>query len=90
MAMSVYPLDFMDQKDIGEMFTACFRLPNEGEKVKTMNCDQIVSIIQRDYPTLQNTIGNKVRLGRAIKSLGFQHKEHAHVAFYEVVPLRAA
>jgi len=40
--------------------------------------------------TLQNTIGNKVRLGRAIKALGFQHKEHAHVAFYEVVSLRAA
>jgi hypothetical protein len=83
-------LDFMEQKDIGEMFSACFRQPNEGEKAKTLNCDQIVSIIQKDYPTLQNTIGNKVRLGRAIKALGFQHKEHAHVAFYEVVPLRAA
>ena len=83
-------LDFMDQTDIGEMFIACFRQPKEGEKVRTLNCDQIVSIIQRDYPTLQNTIGNKIRLGRAIKALGFQHKEHAHVAFYEVVPLRAA
>ena len=45
---------------------------------------------QLNFPTLQNTIGNKVRLGRAIKALGFQHKEHAHVAFYEVVPLRVA
>ena len=62
-------LDFMEKKDIGEMFTACFRQPNEGEVVKTMNCDQIVSIIQRDYPTLQNTIGNKVRLGKVISAL---------------------
>lgn len=83
-------LDFMEKKDIGEMFVACFRQPNEGETVKTMNCDQMMSIIQRDYPTLQNTIGNKVRLGKIISSLGFKHKDHSHVAYYEVVPLRAA
>ena len=83
-------LDFMEKKDIGEMFVACFRQPNEGEMVKTMNCDQMMSIIQRDYPTLQNTIGNKVRLGKIISSLGFKHKDHSHVAYYEVVPLRAA
>ena len=83
-------LDFMEKKDIGEMFTACFRQPNEGEVVKTMNCDQIVSIIQRDYPTLQNTIGNKVRLGKVISALGFKHRERSHVAYYEVVPLRVA
>ena len=83
-------LDFMEKKDIGEMFTACFRQPNEGEMVKTMNCDQIVSIIQRDYPTLQNTIGNKVRLGKLISALGFKHRERSHVAYYEVVPLRVA
>ena len=83
-------LDFMEKKDIGEMFVACFRQPNEGEMVKTMNCDQMMSIIQRDYPTLQNTIGNKVRLGKIISSLGFKRKDHSHVAYYEVVPLRAA
>lgn len=83
-------LDFMEQKDIGEMFTACFRQPNEGETVKKMNCDQMIGIIQKDYPTLQNTIGNKVRLGKVITALGFKHKEHSHVAYYEVVPLRAA
>ena len=82
--------DFMEKKDLGEMFVACFRQPNEGEAVKTLNCDQIISIIQNDYPTLQNTVGNKVRLGKTIKALGFKHKEHSHVAYYEVVPLRAA
>ena len=82
--------DFMEKKDLGEMFVACFRQPNEGEAVKTLNCDQIISIIQNDYPTLQNTVGNKVRLGKTIKALGFKHKEHSHVAYYEVVPLKAA
>ncbi len=82
--------DFMEQKDIGEMFVACFRKPNEGETFKTMNCNQMIGIMQGDYPTLQNTIGNRVRLGRFVSSLGFNFKDHSHVPFYEVVPLRAA
>jgi predicted P-loop ATPase len=82
--------EYMEKKDLGEMFVACFRMPEEGEVVKTMTCGQMIDIMQKDYPTLQNTIGNRVRLGKAITSLGFEHKEHAHVAYYKVVPLRAA
>ena len=82
--------DFMEEKDLGEIFLACFRQPEKGEVVKTMNCDDMIGIMQKDYPTLQNTIGNKVRLGKTIKALGFKHKEHSHVAYYEVVPLKAA
>ena len=79
--------DFMEKKDLGEMFVACFRQPREGEVVKTMNCDQMIGIMQKDYPTLQNTMGNKVKLGKTISALGFKHKEHSHIAYYEVVPL---
>ena len=82
--------EFMDQKDLGEMFVACFRQPKEGEVVKKLNCGQMISIIQQDYPSLQNTIGNRVRLGKIINALGYNHKEHSHVAYYEVVPLHAA
>ena len=82
--------DFMEQKDLGEMFLACFRLPNEGELVKKMNCNQMIEVIQKDYPTLQNTVGNKVRLGKVVSALGFKHKDHSHIPFYEVVPLKAA
>ena len=82
--------DFMEQKDICEMFMACFRQPKEGEVVKTMNCNQLIGIMQKDYPTLQNTIGNRVKLGKYISALGFEHKEHSHVAYYKVVPLSAA
>ena len=82
--------DFMEQKDVGEMFTACFRKPNEGEVPKTMNCSQISEIIQKDYPSLQNTIGNKVRLGKIVSALGFNFKDHSHIPYYEVIPLRAA
>jgi hypothetical protein len=82
--------EFMEKKDLGEMFVACFRQPHEGEVVKTMNCGEMISLMQKDYPSLQNTIGNKVRLGKTISALGFKHKEHSHVAYYEVVPLKAA
>jgi hypothetical protein len=80
----------MEQKDIGEMFAACFRKPNEGEVPKTMNCNQLIEIIQKDYPSLQNTIGNKVRLGKIVSALGFNFKDHSHILYYEVIPLRAA
>ena len=82
--------EFMEKKDLGEMFVACFRQPQEGEVVKMMNCGEMISLMQKDYPSLQNTVGNKVRLGKTISALGFKHKEHAHVAYYEVVPLKAA
>ena len=82
--------DFMEKKDIGEMFTACFRKPNEGEAYKTMNCGQIIEVIQKDYPTLENTIGNKIRLGKVISALGFDFKDHSHIPYYEVIPLSVA
>ena len=82
--------EFMDQKDLGEMFVACFRQPKEGEPAKKLNCNQIISIIQRDYPSLQNTFGNRVRLGKMLSAAGFKSKDHSHILYYEVVPLRAA
>ncbi|MCK8623564.1 VapE domain-containing protein [Prevotella sp. E13-27] len=82
--------DYIEKKDLGEMFVACFRQPHEGEMVKTMNCGEIINIMQKDYPTLQNTFSNKIRLGKAISALGFKHKEHSHVAYYDVIPMKAA
>ena len=81
--------EFMDQKDLGEMFAACFRQPHEGEMVKKMNCNQMISIIQHEYPSLQNTVGNRVRLGKMLSAAGFKSKDHSHVIYYEVVPLAA-
>ena len=81
--------EFMDQKDLGEMFAACFRQPHEGEVVKKMNCNQMISIIQHEYPSLQNTVGNRVRLGKMLSAAGFKSKDHSHVIYYEVVPLAA-
>ena len=82
--------DFMEQKDLGEMCVACFRHPEEGEVPKTMNCDQMIVVMQKSYPSLTNTIGNKVRLGKTIKALGFKHRERAHISYYDVMPIKVA
>ena len=82
--------EFMEQKDIAEIITACFRKPKEDEVVKTMNSTEMLKIIQREYPSVQSTHGTKVSIGTAMKELGFEHKEHSHVAYYRVVPLHSA
>ena len=79
-----------DEKDIAEIVEACFRKPNEGEKVKAMNCTQMLELISKEYPSLKKTVSTKVHLGLAMKDLGFEHTERGHVKYYNVVPVDAA
>ncbi len=83
-------LGFMAQKDIGEMVEACFRKPMEGEVVKTISGKEMLLHMKQQYPSLQITHSTKVNLGKAMKDLGYEHKEHSHVAYYLAVPLEAA
>ena len=83
-------LDYTDEKDIAEIVEACFRKPNEGDKVKAMNCTQMLELISKEYPSLKKTVSTKVHLGLAMKDLGFEHTERGHVKFYNVVPVDAA
>ena len=80
----------MEKKDIGEIILACFRKPEEGEVVKTISCTEMISIIQKDYPSVKNNHSTKVTLGSAMKELGFEQKKHSNVAYYKAVPLKAA
>ena len=83
-------LDYTDEKDIAEIVEACFRKPNEGEKVKAMNCTQMLELISKEYPSLKKTVSTKVHLGLAMKDLGYEHTERGHVKFYNAVPVDAA
>ena len=82
--------NYTDEKDIAEIVEACFRKPNEGEKVKAMNCTQMLELISKEYPSLKKTVSTKVHLGLAMKDLGFEHTERGHVKYYNVVPVDAA
>ena len=82
--------EFMEQKDIAEIVEICFRKPMEGESAKVMSSSMLLEMIQKEYPSIEITHSNKIRLGRTMKSLGYESVDHSNVPFYKVIPVRAA
>jgi len=82
--------DYLAQKDIAEMVEVCFRKPKEGEAAKLMNSKMLLSYIQKAYPSVDINHGNKVRVGQAMTTLGYESADRSNVPFYKVVPLKAA
>ena len=80
--------NFMEKKDLTEMVCACFRSPEKGEAARSMNSSQLISVIQQDFPTLPDTFGTKVKLGKTMNALGYESKSHSNIPFYQVVPLK--
>ena len=82
--------EFMEQKDIAEIVEICFRKPKEGETAKSMNSKMLLTLIQKEYPSIEINHSNKIRLGLTMKALGYESANHNNVPFYKVVPVRAA
>ena len=82
--------EFMEQKDIAEIVEICFRKPKEGESAKTMSSSMLLEMIQKEYPSIEITHSNKIRVGRVMKSLGYDSVDHSNVPFYKVVLVKAA
>ena len=82
--------NYLAQKDIAEIVNICFRKPEPGEPARSMNCDSLLEIITRQYPSVKANHSTKVCLGRAMKSLGYESTDCGHVTHYKVVPLKAA
>ena len=72
------------------MVEACFRKPKEGEVAKLMNSKMLLTHIQHQYPSVDINHGNKVRVGQAMTSLGYESADHNNVPFYKVIPLKVA
>ena len=83
-------LEFMEQKDIAEIVSTCFRKPNSGEVGQSMNGDSLLEIISKTYPTVKNTPGTKMYLGRAMRALGYDFTERGHISYYKVIPLKTS
>ena len=83
-------INFVEKKDMADIVAACFRRPEKGDIVKTLNSQQLLRALQTEYPSLKINHYAKVLLGKAMKELEFDHTEHSHVAYYKVVPLKAA
>ena len=82
--------EYLEQKDIAEIVAVCFRKPQEGEASKSMNSNQLLQAIQREYPLVKISHSVKVQLGLAMKELEFEHTHRGHVPFYKIIPLTAA
>ena len=81
---------YMEQKDILEIIKVCFRKPEEGEIVKSMNTSELLGIIQDKYPTIPDDLGTRVRLGKAMKLLEYDSTNRGHISYYKAVPLKVA
>ena len=83
-------MGYMEEKDLVRLVGCCFRKPAENEKCKSMNSTEMLELIKSEYPALKIDQSTRVHLGLAMKELEYERKEHSHVAYYKVVPLRAA
>ena len=82
--------NYLAQKDIADIIRICFRKPEPGELAQSMNCERLLDIITKEYPSVKNTHGTKVYLGKAMRALGFESTDCGHIAHYKVIPLKAA
>ena len=82
--------NYLEQKDIADIVRICFRKPEPGELAQSMNCERLLEIITKEYPSVKATHGTKVYLGKAMHTLGFESTDCGHVAHYKVIPLNAA
>ena len=82
--------NYLEQKDIADIISICFRKPEPGELAQSMNCERLLEIITKEYPTVKATHGTKVYLGKAMHTLGFESTDCGHVAHYKVIPLKAS
>ena len=83
-------LNYVEQKDIAEIISVCFRKPKEGEKAKTLNSAQILKLIQMEYPSIKSDRSTKIHIGFAMKELGIEHLLYNNKRHYKIIPLKSA
>jgi len=76
--------EYMEQKDIVEITNLCFRKPEEGDAVQTMNSTELLRYMRNKYPSLPDNLSTRIRLGQAMSSLDFDSTSRGHVSYYRV------
>jgi predicted P-loop ATPase len=79
-------LDYMAKKDLTEMIEACFLKPEEGEAGRMMSNTEVLGILTKAFPSLKAVAGLGIKLGLAMKKLGFEQTHPHNVAHYRIVP----
>lgn len=44
----------------------------------------------KEYPSVEINQSNRIRIGLAMKALGYESTDHSNVPFYKVIPLKVA
>ena len=78
-------LDYMAKKDITEMIEACFLKPQEGGTGMMMSNTEVLGILTKAFPSLKTMAGLSIKLGLAMKKLGFEQTHPHNVAHYKVI-----
>jgi predicted P-loop ATPase len=78
-------LDYMAKKDMTEMIEACFQRPEEGETGRMMSNTEVLGILTKAFPSLKMMAGLGIKLGLAMKKLGFEQTHPHNVAHYRVI-----
>ena len=78
-------LDYMAKKDLTEMIETCFLKPQESETGKLMSNTEVLGILTKAYPSLKTMAGLSIKLGLAMKKLGFEQTHPHNVAHDRVI-----
>ena len=79
--------NYMEEKDIAEILNACIRKPEEGEAAQSMDCKQLLELVQKEYPLVANTRSTKIHIGLAMKEFGYELTKRGNRPYYKVVPI---
>ena len=82
--------NYMAEKDIAEILSACVRKPEDNEMATVMDCKQLLELVQKEYPLVPNTRSTRIHIGLAMKECGYELTKRGNRPYYKVIPLRAA
>lgn len=72
------------------MIDVCFRHPHEGEVVKPLPVEEILTEMCSEFPVLKTTGGLNLRLGRVLKAQNYERKRITSGSVYYIVPKKSA
>lgn len=72
------------------MIDACFRRPADGEIVRPLLIDEILTEILVEFPSMKATEGIHVRIGKVLKAQNFERKRITQGSAYYIVSRKAS
>ena len=68
------------------MIETCFLKPQEDEVGQMMSNTKVLGILTKAFPSLKMMAGLSIKLGLAMKKMGFEQTHPHNVAHYRVIP----